>query len=120
MLQPMGDVHDRLKTARVNAGFDSAAQAAKALGVTESRYRAYENGQNKYGPDEAAQFARRFGVRAAWLLLGEDPMAAGDAPSSPEEKVIMDRLARLDPEQRARLMSAFELMIEAVAPREPF
>lgn len=66
----MKSMGDRLREARENSGFNSAAKAAEALGVSASTYRAHENGQNEYGPEEALVYARKFGVSAAELLTG--------------------------------------------------
>lgn len=67
-MQTMGD---RLRDARIKARFESAAKAAEALGVRASTYRAHENGQNEFSPDEAEHYARKFGSSAAFLLTGE-------------------------------------------------
>lgn len=83
----MGEMAERLKAARVAAKFTSAAAAAKALGVGESTYRAHENGQNDYGPDEAAIYARKFKTNAAYLLTGQ-AAAADDQPSEMEVAVV--------------------------------
>lgn len=66
----MSDMGDRLRRARIAAGFDSAAKAAAALGVSASTYRAHENGQNDYNTDEAERYGKKFGVSAAYLLTG--------------------------------------------------
>lgn len=68
----MGELGDRLRKARVAAGFQSASKAATALGVAVSTYSAHENGQNDYGPKEAAVYARKFKVTPEWLLLGRN------------------------------------------------
>jgi len=60
------------------AGYGSAAKAAKAIGVSESTYRAHENGQNDINADAAHIYAKAFNVPLAWLLIGE----GGDLPSS--------------------------------------
>lgn len=70
----------RLKNARILAGFTSATAAADALGVSASTYRAHENGQNDFGPEEAAHYARKFNTTAAFLLTGD-----GDAASVPRK-----------------------------------
>lgn len=66
----MDDMHKRLRNAREAAGMKSAAEAARKVSINESTYRAYENGQNEYGPEEAEIFARVFRSDAGWLLLG--------------------------------------------------
>lgn len=38
--------------------------------MSASTYRAHENGQNEFGPEEAERYARKFGTTAAYLLTG--------------------------------------------------
>ena len=61
----------RLKKAREDAGFRSAAQAAKALDISISTYTTHENGSRDFKEDVAQRYAEKFGVDLAWLLLGE-------------------------------------------------
>lgn len=68
----METMGQRLRRARMNAGYASATKAADAIGVSHSTYRAHENGQNDYSPEDAAVYARKFGSRASYLLTGED------------------------------------------------
>lgn len=62
---------DRLKAARIKAGYKSSRQAAMALDINYSTYNGHENGQNLFGVDDALRYARFFGSNAEWLLLGE-------------------------------------------------
>ena len=62
----------RLRQARLDAGFTSAAKAADALGLKSSSYAAHENGQNGFDAEHAKRYGRKFGVSAAWLLTGEN------------------------------------------------
>lgn len=67
---------DRIKWAR-SQRFESAAQAAAAVGMKEGTYRAYERGPEsakhiRLDYDHAVLFARKFGVRWEWLLNNED------------------------------------------------
>lgn len=66
----METMADRLRAARLLARYSSASKAAEALGVSASTYRAHENGQNEFGPEEAEHYARKFGTTAAHLLTG--------------------------------------------------
>lgn len=70
----MSDMGERLRKARIKAGYKYASAAAKALGVTESTYRAHENGQNEFGIDEAEIYAKRFNVSALWLLTEKEAL----------------------------------------------
>jgi phage repressor protein C with HTH and peptisase S24 domain len=69
--QLMKSMGDRLKDARQAAGYTSARGAATKHGWTVSTYSGHENGQNKYGDDEAKDYGRAYGVNAGWLLTGE-------------------------------------------------
>lgn len=64
----MESMGDRLRKARLAAGYSSATKAAEAMGIGVSTYRAHENGQNNFSAEEAARYARRYGVTAAYLL----------------------------------------------------
>ena len=72
IMHVMNTMGQRLREARLKAGFSSATKAADAIGVSHSTYRAHENGQNDFGPEEAAIYGRKFGVSASYLLTGEN------------------------------------------------
>ena len=63
---------DRLRTARLRKGFQSAAAFARSIGVSPQTYRAHENGQNDFNADQAAAYATRLGVTETWLMFGKD------------------------------------------------
>ncbi|MBD8878623.1 helix-turn-helix domain-containing protein [Roseibium polysiphoniae] len=65
------DIHSRLRQARINAGYRSAAAAADAIGVTLSTYTSHENGNRAYSSDTATCYAKGLGVSPNWLLFGE-------------------------------------------------
>ena len=60
----------RLREARIAAGFKTATDAIQSCGWKGSTYRAHENGQNNYKVEEAKAYGKAYGVRAAWLLIG--------------------------------------------------
>jgi len=66
---------DRLKAARLAAGYPAASHAAHALGVPLATYQQHENGIRGYPARRAAIYAARFRVKPEWLLYG-----AGDGP----------------------------------------
>lgn len=74
-------MHERLKEARLNAGYRTATAAIGAFGWSSSTYRAHENGQNGFKVDDAKQYGEAYGVNPSWLLLGE-----GDAKSSAKKQ----------------------------------
>ena len=100
----MGEMNDRLRDARIAAGYKSASAAAKTHGWGVSTYIAHENGQNEYDPDRAAIYAKAFKTTPEWLLLGKET-----APSS-----IDAQLRALPPDEARRLIERFSAMIEGV------
>lgn len=66
----MMDMSTRLRRARQAAGYDTAADAARALGMKPPTYAGHENGSRRFGPEEAALYARRLKVSPEWLLYG--------------------------------------------------
>lgn len=70
-------IHDRLKKARAQAGYDTAAAAAKVFDWNLNTYRSNENGNAPFGRDAAIRYANAFQVRVDWLLQGRGPMKAG-------------------------------------------
>lgn len=71
---------ERLRDARIAAGYGSMAKAADRVARQASTYRAHENGQNEFDHDDAIAYAAAFGVTAEWLLLGEK----GDVEKLPQ------------------------------------
>lgn len=65
---------ERLKSARIAAGFDSARSAAEAHGWNVSTYSGHENGSRQFTIDTAKQYASVF--RTSWLWLKEGVGAA--------------------------------------------
>jgi hypothetical protein len=65
------DMNDRLRNARMAAGFASATDAIEYCKWKGSTYRAHENGQNNYNAEYATRYGKAYGVSASWLLLGE-------------------------------------------------
>lgn len=92
----MASMGDRLRLARA-VKYRSAAQAAEALGVAASTYRAHENGQNEFSPEEARHYGKKFGVSAAYLLTGEGlPVPDEDDDRIRGDAEILKMLARID------------------------
>lgn len=94
---------DRLKSARIAAGYGSTVDAAAALGVSQSTYAQHENGIRGIPKDKAPLYARRFKVTEEWLLYGKgadklvipegaEPAAPipllGDVPAGPWREAI--------------------------------
>lgn len=61
---------DRLRQARVKAGFKQATDAARAYGWKEVTYTSHENGARGLRRDVANRYSKAFRVPVEWLLYG--------------------------------------------------
>lgn len=88
--QGMDTPADRLRHARVRAGYNTGKEAAEALGFPVSTYLGHENGSRGFPAKKAAIYARRYKVTEEWLLYGK-----GDAPGETDDpKAEVVRLFR--------------------------
>ena len=71
----------RLRAARLAAGFKTAGDAARALGITPPTYYAHENGTRGVNGPVLVAYARAFSVSLAWLLAGEGEQVEGTGPA---------------------------------------
>lgn len=62
---------DRLKAARIAAGYRTAAEAARALNEHPQNVRDQEADRRGLSPEKAAVYAKGYGVDAAYLLFGD-------------------------------------------------
>jgi SOS-response transcriptional repressor LexA len=62
--------HERLRDARIDAGFNSASDAARSLGIRASTYIHHENGTRDFSDTDALKYGRRFGAAPEWLTFG--------------------------------------------------
>ena len=65
-------MNERLKKARLDAGFKTASAAIDKLNWNSSKYRAHENGQNNFKVDNAKIYAEAYGVSPSWLMIGDE------------------------------------------------
>jgi SOS-response transcriptional repressor LexA len=79
----------RLKQARVNAGFDSAQEAADAFCWKPAAYRHHENGTRGFGADVAKKYGRAFKVKPGWLLGWENTDPTLPAPSRTARETLV-------------------------------
>ncbi len=61
---------ERLRRAREQAGYATAAEGAMRAGVKYYTYVQHENGTRGIPADRAATYARAFGVEPQWILYG--------------------------------------------------
>lgn len=89
----------RLREARELAGYDGAADAARALRINYSTYAAHENGVRGFARS-VARYAAFYKVDMKWLSTGI---------GKPRGAPIEARILALDPEQQNQVMQAIEL-----------
>jgi len=97
----MDKASERLRIARLRAGFETAKDAAEAMGVPVSTYLGHENGNRGYPAKKAELYARKFKVREQWLLygVGEGPGDNGD-----QKAEIINIIDHLPPLKRAEAL----------------
>lgn len=72
--------HDRLRRARIEAGFETAAAARERFGWAVGTYPHNENGNASFSYKRAKEYAHAYGVRVEWLMDGIGPMRDGEEP----------------------------------------
>lgn len=70
---------DRLRQARLDRGYDTAAAAAEAFGWSRNTYASNENGNAPFSYRRAKEYAAAFGVSAEWLYDASGGMAPAGA-----------------------------------------
>jgi len=92
---------ERLREARLEAGYSSASAAARAHGWKTSTYIAHENGQNDFDAEQAQEYAKALKTTAEWLLWGRNQPATG----------IDAELKQLPADVSQKLIAEFNAMI---------
>ncbi len=64
-------IHERLASARLAAGFETASDAARAFGWNENTYRSHENGERGIKNGVAEKYSKAFNVSFLYLLTGK-------------------------------------------------
>lgn len=97
------DLAARLRSARERAGYNSAADASRALGVNAVTYTAHENGGREFDRKTAVFYASKFGVNPGWLLLGERGVGSGSVRVTCIKEIDMRKLVGESREPKAFL-----------------
>jgi len=61
------EMAERLRFARKEAGYESAAEAADAMDIPVPTYQAHENGSRGFRIKSATRYANFFQINAVWL-----------------------------------------------------
>ena len=70
----MDERFQRLRWARIDKGYETAAAAADAHGWSRNTYASNENGNAPFSYRRAKEYAQAFGVRPEWLYDAAGPM----------------------------------------------
>lgn len=74
----------RLKEAREKAGYKTAEEAARAVGIVVPTFRLHEEGKRRIRSDVLRLYARHFGVTPEWLQNGDAGPASPQEPEPPK------------------------------------
>lgn len=85
----MTEMHERLASARKQAGYSTVRAAAEALGISEITYAQHENGTRGFKRDAADKYARKFGVALEWLLTNHGPKERRPTKTAAEEQRLV-------------------------------
>lgn len=91
----MSDPAERLRIARLRAGFETGKDAALSMGVAVSTYLGHENGSRGIKPGMATRYAKRFKVPEQWLLYGTGKAPGTEGDLTAEVVSIIDHLPPL-------------------------
>lgn len=105
----MTDPAERLRIARLRAGFETGKEAAEAMGFPVSTYLAHENGSRGYPASKASTYARKFKVPEVWLLYGTGPEPGAKAENG-ETAEIIDIVHHLPPLRRAEALRILRIL----------
>lgn len=88
----MSDPAERLRIARLRAGFETGKDAAESMGISVSTYLGHENGSRGIKPGMATRYAKKFKVAEQWLLYGTGNAPGTDGDITAEVVSIFDHL----------------------------
>lgn len=88
----MSSLPDRLRQARIEAGYEQASEAARRFGWKPAGYIHHENGTRKVNPDKAKEYAKAYRKPVEWLLYGTIPKKAAP-PETPQNVPLVGYVA---------------------------
>jgi transcriptional regulator with XRE-family HTH domain len=112
-------IAERLRRARLRAGFERATDAARKFGWNYSRYMNYENGVRAIPPKQAILFASAFSVTIDFIYFGKGdivnrPETMGGVFSTMVRRIPLVQLENMVEIQR--IASGLEPMLAAAVP----
>lgn len=110
--------HERLKWARIGAGFPTARAAAESLGMMENTYSAYERAPDKskataLDHQAAMKFGKKFKVSWTWLLVREGTPFT--VPMTEPQRRVLEKMASVEPAEQERTAEMVETLLRKSA-----
>jgi transcriptional regulator with XRE-family HTH domain len=105
-------IAERLRRARVSAGFERATDAVRKFGWSYSRYMNYENGERAVPPKQAIQYAAAYGVTVDYIYFGKEPFLNQIVGMQPLSSRVLRRIPILALEN----MTDLELITSGLEP----
>lgn len=102
-------IGERLRLARVKAGYKTASDAARKLEIANPTYLAHENGTRAIRSHMAKEYAEAFGTTADWILYGRELAEA--LPAGREMEELSELVQTLDPTMRGIFLAHLLAMI---------
>lgn len=96
-----------LRRNRIEGGYTTAEDFAKAAGIKGNRYREYERGRRGLSIEDACTFADILGVTLD-ELVGRDFRRPGDVSLDPDDVALVERYRSLDDRGRESVDSMIE------------
>ena len=109
------ELHERLQAARKAAGYETAVDAARSLGVSYPTYAGHENGSSGFRANTGAGYARKFGVSFEWLMRGTGNMFKKE--DSPLVQETIEMLRAVDPDFQEVVAGFLRSRIAATSPK---
>src|SRR5208282_347558 len=112
-------IAERLRSARIHAGFERATEAVRRFGWNYSRYMNYENGERAIPPKQAILFASAFGVTVDYIYFGKGDILNQIERTHGISSKIVRRIPLVGLENIAelqRIASGFEPMLAVTIP----
>lgn len=114
----LAEAHERLKWARLNAGFPTARSAAESLGMLENTYSAYERAPDKskatpLDHQSAMRFGKKFKVSWTWLLVREGTPFS--KPMTEPQRRVLEQMAGAAEADQQRAAEVVETMLRKSA-----
>ena len=109
----------RLKIARQDAGFSTAAAAAAKFKWNRNTYASNENGNATYSYARAKEYAEAFGVRSDWLYDGIDTTEPDATPAKKPDPILVPIIGRVGADSEGVVLFATGQEAGDLAPLPP-